>query len=147
MTTIYESMSSDHRRCDDLFAAAEQAAGAGDWEAAAADFNAFREATERHFAMEEGVLFPDFEQRTGQDMGPCAVMRMEHQQMRGMFQAMGEAVDAKDKDAYLGHADTLMVYMQQHNLKEEQMLYPMMDQVFGAESDDLLSQAAETVDS
>jgi len=30
--------------------------------------------------------------------------------------------------------------VQQHNMKEEQMLYSMMDKVFGAESENLVKQ-------
>jgi len=42
---------------------------------------------------------------------------------------------------FLGLAETLMLLMQQHNMKEEQVLYRMMDQVYGEEVNDLLKQA------
>jgi hemerythrin-like domain-containing protein len=53
---------------------------------------------------------------------------MEHQQMRALVQSLDNALAAKDKDEYLGLSETLMVMMQQHNMKEEMMLYPMMAQ-------------------
>ena len=55
-------------------------------------------------------------------------MRMEHQQMRALVQHLDNALAAQDKDEYLGLSETLMVMMQQHNMKEEMMLYPMMEQ-------------------
>ena len=51
--------------------------------------------------------------------GPTQVMRMEHQQMRALVQDLDNALTAKDKDNYLGLSETLMVMMQQHNMKEE----------------------------
>ena len=38
---------------------------------------------------------------------------------------MQDALDAEGKDTFLGEAETLLVFMQQHNAKEEMMLYPM----------------------
>ncbi|MBL3588553.1 MAG: hemerythrin domain-containing protein, partial [gamma proteobacterium endosymbiont of Lamellibrachia anaximandri] len=91
-------------------------------------------------AMEEEVLFPAFEEVTGMAMGPTVVMRGEHAQMRDLFQEMTESVEAKDQDRYLGLSDTLLVVMQQHNAKEEQMLYQMSDQVLGGQASELLSR-------
>lgn len=140
METISDFLSSDHHRCDDLFAVAEDAAGDGDWERIAAEFGAFLESMRHHFAMEEEVLFPAFEESTGMTMGPTQVMRMEHQQMRSLFDAMGQAVEKRDRDDYLGQAETLLVLMQQHNLKEEQILYRMADQMLGGEVPEVIGR-------
>lgn len=140
MTKITETMIADHRRCDEMFAEAESLIAAEDWEQGEAQFNEFRAATEHHFDMEESVLFPTFEQRTGQTMGPTSVMRGEHIQMRGLFAEMEDSVKLKDDERYLGLSETLMMIMQQHNMKEEQMLYPMTDQALEAEADEVISQ-------
>jgi hemerythrin-like domain-containing protein len=42
---------------------------------------------------------------------------------------MAEAVERKDTDAYLSLAESMMILLQQHNMKEEQMLYAMCDRV------------------
>ena len=60
--------------------------------------------------------------------GPTEMMRMEHDQMRVLFAEMRDALEKKKNDDYLGIADTLLILMQQHNIKEEQILYNMMDQ-------------------
>jgi hemerythrin-like domain-containing protein len=143
MQTISDFMSADHHRCDDLFAVAEEAAGGGDWDKTGKKLQDFLESMRHHFAMEENVLFPAFEERTGMTMGPTQVMRMEHQQMRGLFDAMAQAAEKRDKDDYLGQCDTLLVLMQQHNLKEEQILYHMADQALSSEADAVIGQLQE----
>ncbi len=118
--------SADHRACDELWAAVEAAADAGDAAKAAAAFKTFDAAMRRHLNMEEQVLFPAFEQATGMTMGPTRVMRIEHQQMRGLLDQMAQ-VAGRDAGALVDHGDTLMMLIQQHNVKEEGMLYPMCD--------------------
>jgi hemerythrin-like domain-containing protein len=127
MTTITEYMGGDHRRCDELFAAAERLVAAGEWGAATEAYTKFHDAIEHHFGMEEDELFPAFEEAMGSTMGPTQVMRMEHGQMRSLFERMRNALTAKDTEEYLGASDTLLILMQQHNMKEEQMLYPMSE--------------------
>ena len=127
MKTITEYLSADHQHCDNLFADAETAAAKSDLAAAKAGFAAFHQDMQHHLGLEESILFPAFEQATGNAMGPTRVMRMEHEQMRELFAQMQAALDAGDVQTYAGLSETLLVLMQQHNFKEEQMLYPMAD--------------------
>lgn len=138
MSTIVDFLGADHRACDDLFASAEAAAAQKNWDSARTLFTRFHEAMEHHLTMEEEVLFPAFEKRTGMAAGPTQVMRSEHVQMRGLMDDMAKAAAASDRDAYLGLSETLNMLMQQHNLKEENMLYPMSDQVLNSERDGLI---------
>jgi hemerythrin-like domain-containing protein len=139
MTTISEYMLHGHSVCDDLFANAENAAG--DWKKAAAEFTAFRTALEEHIAMEEVVLFPAFEAETGMaDGGPSATMRAEHVQMRALLDQMADAATRREEQRYLGVADTLLVLMQQHNMKEESMMYPMIESAVPGRADELLAK-------
>lgn len=140
MTTITDTMAGDHRRCDQLFAEAEESCSKSNWDAVTTQFSKFHAAMEHHFSMEEWVLFPAFEQATGQTSGPTQVMRMEHTQMRQLLSDMVQAVEKQDRDEYLGIAETLMMIMQQHNMKEEQMLYPMTDHTFGSGADELIAK-------
>ena len=131
MTTVSTAMTADHRRCDEIFSRAEELGSSGNWPDGEERFLAFRDAMLTHFSMEEDRLFPAFEQHMGHTMGPTQVMRMEHIQMRQLFSDMEQAVEARDDAQYLGLSETLMMIMQQHNMKEERMLYPMMDQTLG----------------
>ena len=127
MTTVTDHMKENHRHCDSLFAAAEAAVSSEDWNAAQAAWPAFVEELEQHITIkEEAVLFPALEAING-PTGPTQMMRMEHQQMRALISQISEALANRDSAAYLGLADTLMMLMQQHNMKEEQILYPMID--------------------
>lgn len=140
MTSIRNFMADDHRHCDDLFAEAEQAIGQKNLEAAKAAFVHFQQAILAHFATEEKTLFPAFEEKTGMSMGPTQVMRMEHVQMRLLMDDAANALQSGSVDDYFGQAETLLVMMQQHNMKEENMLYPMCDQHLSAELPELLSR-------
>lgn len=145
MNTITDFMTNVHRACDDLFAVAEENVAKGKWDKAAEQFDAFHKETERHLSMEEESLFPTFEAKTGMTGGPTQVMRSEHVQMRAVIEDMAQKLAAKDADGYLGLAETLMVLMQQHNMKEEQILYRMMDQTFGGEATTVLERAGAAV--
>ncbi len=140
MTSIRSFMTDDHRRCDDFFAEAEQGIAKKNIEAAKAAFGHFHSAILAHFASEEKTLFPTFEAKTGMSMGPTQVMRMEHVQMRELLDAAAQALAAGDVDEYLGQAETLLIMMQQHNMKEENILYPMCDQHLSAELEPLLQR-------
>ncbi len=134
MSTIKEFLSADHSRCDEIFAKMEEKAGeslAGARELC----EEFKSETEKHFQMEERVMFLEFENKTGMTQGPTAMMRQEHTQMRTLMSQMLEAIDADNKDKFFGLSETLMILLQQHNMKEEQMLYPMAQQHLAAESD------------
>jgi len=121
-------MTAHHKECDDLFAKAEETVANGDWEKGTSQWNEFSAELEKHFTREEEILFPEFEEVTGMTGGPTQMMRMEHEQMRLLVKEIDKAATAKDTDQFLGLTETLMITMQQHNMKEEQMLYPMTDQ-------------------
>jgi hemerythrin-like domain-containing protein len=55
-------------------------------------------------------------------------MRSEHAQMRALMQDMAQLLSSEQATDYLGCADTLLILMQQHNMKEENILYPMCSQ-------------------
>jgi len=140
MKTIGEFLGTDHRACDEMFAAAETAVAQQRWDSARDQFAAFRAAMAHHFAMEEDVLFPAFEARTGMSSGPTQVMRMEHEQMRGLLEDMAQALERSDADGFLGLSETLNMLMQQHNVKEENMLYPMSDRALGEERERVIRE-------
>ncbi|MBW7861864.1 MAG: hemerythrin domain-containing protein [Rhodocyclaceae bacterium] len=127
MASITDLMTHDHRECDEVFARIEQAVSKGDWDGAATALRAFTEALEAHFGAEENTLFPSFEAATGMTDGPTRMMRMEHAEMRRGLEAMQDALARKDADDLSGEAETLLILMQQHNMKEENILYPMCD--------------------
>lgn len=122
-------MTQDHRDCDTLYAPLEEALSKGDFEKALELFVPFKKAMLKHFAMEEKVLFPKMEEFMGGGEGPIHVMKMEHAQIRSIIDQLGEAIEAKNRDKALGFGETFMIMTQQHNMKEEQILYNMAEQL------------------
>jgi hemerythrin-like domain-containing protein len=126
---ISSYMRTEHRACDEIFADAEKHVIDGNFEKAEEQFILFSNDTLRHFKKEEESLFPTFEELTGNTEGPTRIMKFEHEQVRGLIGKMAEAVENKDSDAYLSLAESMMILLQQHNMKEEQMLYAMCDRM------------------
>lgn len=131
MTSLSEQLRHDHARCDALFAEAESLAAAGNWRDCLERTEAFVAAVLQHFGIEEGVVFPAFEARTGMRGGPTRVMCGEHAQMRDVMAVLVDAAREADAMGYEDAAETLLILMQQHNLKEENILYPMCEQALG----------------
>lgn len=123
--TLVDWFTRDHQGCDDLWASVE--AAGDDLATVRQAFLTFDGRLRAHLALEEDLLFPEFDEKSGMNgMGPTAVMRMEHAQMRALLDQMSRA-SAAQEIRNLG--DTLLMLIQQHNAKEEGMLYPMAERV------------------
>jgi len=143
--SISSYLTNEHRECDNIFAEAESAAAKGDFKKTKEKFLEFADETLLHFKKEEDEFFPAFEAITGSSEGPTMVMRYEHEQVRGLMGKMAQAIENEDKDAYLSLCESMMILLQQHNMKEEQMLYAMADRVMQApQQDELIKKMEET---
>ena len=140
MTTITEYMTGIHRRCDEILAELEVAVNDDDWDKATRLTANFLQAMEHHLTVEETILFPAFEQKTGMVGGPTMIMREEHKQMRDLFLQLQWALDGKSGGEFLDTTETLLVLMQQHNMKEEGILYPMSDEHLGLDAQQVLAR-------
>lgn len=130
----------DHRACDQLLGALRREALAGDWQAAGASFASLQHDVLAHFAAEEEIMFPAFEAATGMSCGPTQVMRMEHAEARELLADLAEAVAAADIEGVRGHAEALLILLQQHNMKEENILYPAAVSAAGPKAAELSAQ-------
>jgi len=142
METITSYMQQDHVLIDGIAARAVAAAQAGDWAGLEREGGEFLRHLHRHIEVEEDVLFPAFEQRTGMSSGgPSAQMRVEHEQMQPILAKMQTAIGAQDAGGYESASRALFDILVPHNLKEEQMMYPMLDQAVGEDAAALLADA------
>jgi len=124
----------DHRDCDARWADVEELLDTEDIDSARPAWLKYAAGMRRHLAMEEEILFPAFEAASGSgDGGPTAAMRVEHQQMRELLDQIAAAVDAGDTQEALDIGDTLLMLVQQHSVKEEDMLYPMAENLLGGD--------------
>lgn len=129
--TITALMQRHHHQCDEHLREAQAFARASDPAACKHAFARFRDDTLGHFAAEEDVLFPAFERASGMSHGPTQVMRGEHRQMRELLEDLEAALADDDLETWAELVQPLEILMQQHNLKEENILYPMCDRGVG----------------
>lgn len=140
MSSIEGFMSVDHRKCDESYASMEESIVRQSWDEASSRFSDFNALLQLHLSAEEEVMFPAFEEVTGMTQGPTQVMRMEHTQMRGSLDQIAESIEKQNYSRLTGLLETLMILMQQHNMKEEQMLYRMADEAFGDRKSEVLKK-------
>ena len=107
MHAITDFMANDHRVCDAMLVKVEHAVTKHNWELARSEFADYRDGMLHHFAAEESVLFPLFEQTTGMYRGPTQVMRGEHAQMRLLLTA-----DHGMNDKHLANGEPDVIYLQ-----------------------------------
>jgi len=144
MSVLKDFMIADHRACDEEFANMENAVNDDNWAEASKLLEKFASDLNHHFNIEEKVMFVAFEARSASaHCNPTPVMIMEHTQMRNVLKELKTHLDDKDKDQFFGHSETLMMTMQQHNMKEEQMMYPMIDEAMIGEEQILLESMKE----
>ncbi|MGB5866940.1 MAG: hemerythrin domain-containing protein [Arcobacteraceae bacterium] len=136
--TINQFMTTDHRACDEQFAQLENIVDLENFEGAKAMFEEFHSHMCKHFDMEEKVMFPQYQSCEGGHCDPTPVMIMEHDQMRAIFIQMKNALTENNKEKFLGQSEALLFTMQQHNMKEEQMMYNFADQALNSE--EIISQ-------
>ena len=126
-SSIKDIMSEDHRYCDSLFLTVNEAVVAEDWNRAAIVLNHLIDDFNFHFDYEENSLFTAFEEQSGTTHGPTQVMRDEHRKIREIFSQLKAAISDSNQSDYYGIFETLNIFIQQHNIKEENILYPMID--------------------
>lgn len=129
MQSIHQHYSEDHDRLDELFHRFQQLKPT-DRNGALEAFREFKTGLERHIVWEEEILFPSFEQKFRQVGGPTAVMRREHQEIRKCLDAIAGKLAHSDFDTEADEKGLLSL-LRPHNQKEEEILYPMIDQATG----------------
>jgi iron-sulfur cluster repair protein YtfE (RIC family) len=146
MDSISSYMQQDHAAIDGIAERAAAAAQRRDWPTLAREGAEFLRRLRQHIEVEEQLLFPAFEQRTGMTTaGPSQVMRVEHEQMRPILARMDAAVAGQDGDGYQRESRALFDILLPHNQKEEQMMYPMLDRAVGDDAAALVAEARKTL--
>ena len=126
MDSIYDFMSKDHDRLDEIFNGFKKIKNSN-INTAKELFMEFKKGLERHIVWEEEILFPLFEKQTGMnDSGPTFVMRMEHVRIKEIISAIHEMIVKLDLDTDELENELVFV-LTQHNDKEESILYPWID--------------------
>lgn len=125
ISTYFEA---DHDRLDDLFKNFQKMKQS-DYPRAKEFFVQFKFGLQRHIVWEEDILFPLFEEKTGtKSGGPTFVMRQEHREIASHLEAIHQKVQIANPDSDLDEQN-LLAALAQHNMKEENILYPAIDRV------------------
>jgi iron-sulfur cluster repair protein YtfE (RIC family) len=128
--SINNFLTEDHDRLDGLLESFQE------WRtkdsAKAKDFlTQFTVGLQRHLRWEESILFPLFEQKTGQS-GLTNTLRGEHEEIREWLAALNRKVEQNDADC--DHDEKMLVEeLGGHNAREEYALYPELDKLLTEE--------------
>lgn len=126
--TVTDFLQSDHRRLDTIFERFQQEVKDKQWDAAAGDFTAFNTGLRKHIRAEEEILFPVFEDKTGMhDAGPTFVMKMEHKDIHELLDKIQAGTEGHNEEQVFDAAYAFLNILQNHNMKEEHILYPESD--------------------
>jgi len=133
----------DHDRLDQLFEEYLRLKHT-DFTHAKENFLAFKAGLQKHIAWEEDILFPIFEKKTGILPGPTSVMREEHRLIGEILESIHERVKNSDTSSNQTEQSLLLI-LGQHNLKEENVLYPALDRVLTEEEKSIVFKEMKNV--
>jgi iron-sulfur cluster repair protein YtfE (RIC family) len=128
VTDLASSLVGHHTRCEALRAAAAAALEAGQWDEFAGRLETLRAGLYAHFAYEEDELFPQFERASGMREA-TETLRAEHRDMRAILDALAAASAAHDPEGCRAEFATVTQLLRQHQVREEQMLYPTLSRI------------------
>ncbi len=134
----------DHDRLDALFTTFQERKRQ-DFAKAKEAFASFKFGLQRHIVWEEDVLFPKWEENSGMaEGGPTQVMRTEHRMIGECLEAIHRKVEAQDPESDRDE-QRLLDILKSHNMKEERILYPSIDQVISDQERAELYQAMKDI--
>lgn len=124
--SLNDFLTADHHTLDEFLERFQERKGANPIEAMEY-LTRFTAALERHLLWEETLLFPLFEQKTGQS-GLTDTLRGEHEEIRECLAALNEKSKEGDADSE-SEVELLVNELGGHNGREEYALYPQLDKL------------------
>jgi regulator of cell morphogenesis and NO signaling len=110
--------------------------------------DAFVRELDPHSEREEGILFPLMAKYIGRQVGPIAVMEYEHDLAKNNLKMFGEVMEQVKKPVNAERAKEIASYALQahavlsdHFMKEENVLFPMAENMLSAEEKEELARA------
>ena len=117
----------DHDRLDEALRSVSSAVAGGRFAEAVAGYERFESGLLCHLRVEEELVFPVFEARSGMMNGPTDAMRNEHRQVRMALALMRRGLLQSDAIAYGDGLRFFESVLPDHHAKEEHILYPALD--------------------
>jgi len=128
MTVASQALADHHRRCEELFAAVQRVAAAGDWNAMPGCVATLREALLDHFRYEEERLFPLYEEASGNE-GATETFCAQHDDMRAALWILATMSPAEEAKRYCAELRALQEQFDAHAEEEERRMYPEFERV------------------
>ena len=127
--TITQFYSDDHDRLDGLFETFRKLRTTEPDKAKNA-FVEFKAGLEQHMAWEEAILFSEFDVRTPSEVGESETTDLlnQHEQIREHLEAVLRKIRENDPDV-VKETDRLATLLRDHNVEEENGLYPRLDKL------------------
>jgi hemerythrin-like domain-containing protein len=119
----------DHELLDGLRLALVRVGCAGRYGEARELFDVYEARLRRHLRLEEDVVFPVFEARSGLLDGPTSALRADHRDIRRAVEMMGAALRGADEAAFRQAAAFLGEAAASHTSREDHILFPTTDQL------------------
>ena len=94
-----------------------------------------------HHAKEEDILFKEFSKKAEEGClhcNPVEQMLFEHEEGRKFVKGMSEALEEKNKAKLNENAKGYVNLLKEHIFKEDNILYPMADEVLGKQEKAML---------
>jgi len=127
--SVTSYLASDHDRLDEALRSVSAAVKKGRFEEASARYERFASGLLHHLRVEEELIFPVFEARSGMASGPTDVLRDEHRQVRQALDVMRRGLRGSDAGGYEDGLRFFDCVLPDHNAKEEHILYPTLDRL------------------
>ena len=130
---VTEFLERDHRRLCSIFPDVARLLAAGSFQESAHRFAEGACGLNWHIDAEERVLFPAFDEATGNTNGATVAMRAEHLEIRRLMAATRAALGLPDADKSSEALRQLVGAVSAHSAEEVQVLYPLTDHAIGGE--------------
>lgn len=127
--TITSCLKSDHDRLDRLLEETVSAFERGDLRALRLRFPEFAHHLRDHMRFEEEFMFPIVERTLCNAEGPICVMRRDHREIEDRLAGMAAALYLGDIAAFRDEHLALTLSLENHNGREERVLYPAIDRI------------------
>lgn len=129
--SVSEQFGSDHERLHASLARVIAILRTGALATAREQGERFRMDVEKHIDAEESVLFPLMEQAYGLAVRDRTVMGAEHGMIRERSVALASMLRSAGANVCINAALELSELLARHSMKEERILYPMLDRWIG----------------
>ena len=117
----------DHSRLARLLEQVKDQVAEGRLKEARELYRSYDAGVSRHLRVEQELVYPLFEARTGITPGPTETLRQEHEQVQHAVRMMREGLAVLDVQGFEAGVRYLDETLPAHNSKEEHVLYPTMD--------------------